>query len=529
MKVRILANFTAMIFFVSVLLLSPLVVGHSKDGHQRNTLPPSKFHGWIVDPREGDTVRVLYMKNVVSTVPGKMGTGYLDFYVKTDPSGQFSFDIPTTKERGRLYLNIIRHENGQRNSLVDDVVEYVVEPGDQIEMIITCQNAEKTFSADFSGPGSAKYTCTAKASHKIFRTSDLVSDYSSKYTPIGYVSPAFKEIFINRYQASVKELDSMRNQITNTAYYTLKADFYGYIFQNLTSNYFVLWERSFLYSQNYKIPDSIKKILPLYLDTLKIPFFDDFSKPTAKKYVLSGMLTTYLIWKEIYRLRRQSADGKINFPDLYTALNGQSFTPVLRDKVMGELFANPTVMAHVNLNQRAYDSVFILATKTIQTPYIKKFLLRSHRATRGAKAFDFAFTDSTGKLIHLSDFRGKVILTDTWFTGCAGCASFHRHFEDSVYPVLKTDTNFIVISICSDKNRNQWISSMRKGTYTSDHYINVFTNGQGEDNPMNAYYYENVAPFILLIDKGGNVFSRLYDVNSNDEVAGEIRQALNKN
>ncbi len=82
------------------------------------------------------------------------------------------------------------------------------------------------------------------------------------------------------------------------------------------------------------------------------------------------------------------------------------------------------------------------------------------RNRRGAKAPDFAFTDSLGMVHRLSDYRGKRVYIDCWATWCGPCCKeipyLARHVEE-----LRGDTTIVFLSISMDSNRKAWLRKLR--------------------------------------------------------------------
>jgi len=133
----------------------------------------------------------------------------------------------------------------------------------------------------------------------------------------------------------------------------------------------------------------------------------------------------------------------------------------------------------------------------------------------GMPAYDFSLVDSNNMTHHLSDFRGKVVVIDFWFTGCHNCIDLAPKLK-TVEDYFKKNPNVFFISVSSDKSSKLWKESLKRGLYTSDSEINLCTGGKGYEDPF--YIATNVidAPTLRLVDKRGKWYDSPKDCRFDD-------------
>lgn len=81
------------------------------------------------------------------------------------------------------------------------------------------------------------------------------------------------------------------------------------------------------------------------------------------------------------------------------------------------------------------------------------------------KLIDYIFTDSAGNAVKLSDFLGKWVMVDVWYSGCGACISTNEAMR-TVHDSLEKE-GVVFLSISVDKNREKWMASITPGTLKS--------------------------------------------------------------
>lgn len=138
--------------------------------------------------------------------------------------------------------------------------------------------------------------------------------------------------------------------------------------------------------------------------------------------------------------------------------------------------------------------------------------LRKMAATlTGIDARDFELQDAGGYMVRLSDFKGKVVFIDVWFTGCGACAHYYKNVLKNAEQQLDGDDQIVFVTISADTQKKLWLKSLSTENYTGPHAINTFTLGEGLKHEWTAYYDFESLPKMLIIDKKG----RLYRIFNN--------------
>jgi thiol-disulfide isomerase/thioredoxin len=123
--------------------------------------------------------------------------------------------------------------------------------------------------------------------------------------------------------------------------------------------------------------------------------------------------------------------------------------------------------------------------------------------TKGSIAYQFQLPDTSGVVHDYSEFKGKVVLLDFWFTGCIACLKM-KPTMDSIAKLFN-DNQIVFISICIDKDKTQWINSVHKNIYTSEYNINLYTEGKGDAHAIILHYLVSAYPTLILVGKDGKL------------------------
>lgn len=119
----------------------------------------------------------------------------------------------------------------------------------------------------------------------------------------------------------------------------------------------------------------------------------------------------------------------------------------------------------------------------------------------GQQAPDFTFRNEKGKLIHLSDLRGKLLFIDIWGTWCAPCIEEIPYIAQ-LQEKYKSNKNVHIMSIACDKEsaRPKWLAFLKKHKEMNWAQYQVTTEG---NKILDDVYHVMGIPRFMIIDKDG--------------------------
>ncbi len=147
--------------------------------------------------------------------------------------------------------------------------------------------------------------------------------------------------------------------------------------------------------------------------------------------------------------------------------------------------------------------------------YLEEGSVGSSQSTQSAP--EISLKNPEGKIVKLSDLKGKYVLIDFWASWCGPCRRENPNVV-RLYNQYK-DKGFTVFSVSLDENAQLWEEAiLRDGLVWPNHVSDLL----GWKTPMTQLYGFNSIPHTVLIDKEGKIIAKNLRGSSLEQKLKEI-------
>lgn len=137
----------------------------------------------------------------------------------------------------------------------------------------------------------------------------------------------------------------------------------------------------------------------------------------------------------------------------------------------------------------------------------------AHPSQSGKEAPDFTVSDGT-RSVHLSDYRGKVVLLNFWASWCAPCVQE----MPSLLALHHDDPNLVVLAVSIDTDPAAYANFIRNRN------VDLITVRDPDQRAASLYHTE-MWPETYLIDRSGLIRRKF--IGATDWSTPEIRTYVN--
>ena len=148
-----------------------------------------------------------------------------------------------------------------------------------------------------------------------------------------------------------------------------------------------------------------------------------------------------------------------------------------------------------------------------QVQNIKKLAL-------GSVAPEFSLEDPDGKLIHLSDFKGKYLYLDFWASWCQPCRMENPDLV-KVYEKYK-DSDFEILGVSFDKKKENWLKAIADDGLGWQHVSDL----KYFDSELIGLYNIEGIPMTFLLNPKGEIIAKNIHADDLEHILAEKLESI---
>lgn len=366
---------------------------------------------------------------------------------------------------------------------------YIFENNDTVQIRIT-----KT-DISFTGDSAGKYQCIQNINERAIHTPAYIPSNIMEQKKFDEMFDLLKAQVDSLFNVRLDILQSFKSKVSSEIYTLIKADCLGTYYGRLVG---LLLSKCISAGKRNEYNEAVGKIYNKWFATT------DYRGLSDNALVKSAKFCDFLLMKERFEVT-YFISPKPNFYN-YRYTFEEILNPIL-SKYSGIIQDKLKLLAvYYHITGKDDTSNYLQQLHASMNPGIYKNSLTELLKNYSGPAYPFELPDQYGKIRRLSDFKGKLIVMDFWFTGCGACSQLAIQMK----PIIESYVNnkdVVFISVSVDESKEIWLKSVEAETYSRKEDINLITDEQADKHPLLKHYNIQGYPTLLIISKEGRLIT----------------------